>query len=87
MDLNGLENLIRQEKDKHFDLSFAFSYSTMLDGRYRKNSAFLPELIGGSADLSGSNNTKQIISKIINSKISMEIIFITELENMVWQQL
>ena len=33
-----------------------------------KISAFLPELIGGSADLSGSNNTKTNNSKIINSK-------------------
>ena len=28
----------------------------------------LPELIGGSADLSGSNNTKTGKSKVINSK-------------------
>ena len=33
-----------------------------------KISAFLPELIGWSADLSGSNNTKTNNSKIINSK-------------------
>ena len=50
-------------------------------------SNILPQLIGGSADLSGSNNTKTQSSKIINSKNLMEIIFITELENMVWQQL
>ena len=31
-------------------------------------SAILPQLIGGSADLSGSNNTKTSNSKIINSK-------------------
>ena len=31
-------------------------------------SALLPQLIGGSADLSGSNNTKTNNSKIINSK-------------------
>ena len=31
-------------------------------------SALLPQLIGGSADLSGSNNTKTKNSKIINSK-------------------
>jgi transketolase len=31
-------------------------------------SAILPQLIGGSADLSGSNNTKTNNSKIINSK-------------------
>ena len=33
-----------------------------------KISTFLPQLIGGSADLSGSNNTKTKNSKIINSK-------------------
>ena len=31
-------------------------------------STFIPQLIGGSADLSGSNNTKTKIQKIINSK-------------------
>ena len=31
-------------------------------------SAILPQLIGGSADLSGSNNTKTKNSKVINSK-------------------
>ena len=45
-----------------------------------------PQLIGGSADLSGSNNTKTNNSKVINSKILMEIIFITVLENMEWLQ-
>ncbi len=39
----------------------------------------LPELVGGSADLSGSNNTKTENSKVINAKIfseeSNEIIF------------
>ena len=52
-----------------------------------KISDFLPQLIGGSADLSGSNNTKTNNSKIINSKTLMEITFIMELESMVWQQL
>ena len=33
-----------------------------------KISSFLPQLIGGSADLSGSNNTKTNNSKVINSK-------------------
>ena len=33
-----------------------------------KISAFIPQLIGGSADLSGSNNTKTNNSKIINYK-------------------
>jgi len=46
----------------------------------------LPELIGGSADLSGSNNTKTKHSRILNLLSSMEIIFIMELENMLWQE-
>ena len=33
-----------------------------------KITSLLPQLIGGSADLSGSNNTKTNHSKIINSK-------------------
>ena len=36
----------------------------------------LPNLIGGSADLSGSNNTKTSNSITINSKNLLEIIFI-----------
>ena len=47
-------------------------------------SNILPQLIGGSADLSGSNNTKTKNSKVINSKILMEIIFIMVSESMVW---
>ena len=31
-------------------------------------SSLLPQLVGGSADLSGSNNTKTNNSKVINSK-------------------
>ena len=50
-------------------------------------SNILPELIGGSADLSGSNNTKTENSKIINAKNFSEIIFITVLESMQWVQL
>ena len=47
-------------------------------------SRFLPQLIGGSADLSGSNNTKTNNSKIINSKILMEITYTMVLESMAW---
>ena len=42
----------------------------------------LSNLIGGSADLAGSNNTKTKNHKIINQESLMEIIFIMELENM-----
>ena len=40
--------------------------------------AKLPNLIGGSADLAGSNNTKTKNHKIIKPGIFLEIIFITE---------
>ena len=67
-DLNGLENLIRQEKDKHFESKPSLATRQCSMAAIEKISAFLPEFIGGSADLSGSNNTKTNNSKIINSK-------------------
>jgi len=68
LDLNGLENLINQEKLKCFESkpSLATRQCSMI--AIEKISSFLPQLIGGSADLSGSNNTKTNNSKIINSK-------------------
>ena len=68
LDLGGLENLIRQEKDKHFESKPSLATRQCSMAAIEKISAFLPELIGGSADLSGSNNTKTNNSKIINSK-------------------
>ena len=68
LDLNGLENLIRQEKDKHFVSKPSLATRQCSMAAIEKISALLPELIGGSADLSGSNNTKTNNSKIINSK-------------------
>ncbi len=68
LDLSGLENLIRQEKDKHFESKPSLATRQCSMAAIEKISAFLPELIGGSADLSGSNNTKTNNSKIINSK-------------------
>ncbi len=68
LDLKGLENLIRQEKDKHFESKPSLATRQCSMAAIEKISAFLPELIGGSADLSGSNNTKTSNSKIINSK-------------------
>ena len=50
-------------------------------------SPHMPELIGGSADLTGSNNTKASTTKILDSKNYSEIIFIMALENMEWQLL
>ena len=68
LDLNGLENLIRQEKDKNFITKPSLATRQCSMAAIEKISAFLPGLIGGSADLSGSNNTKTNNSKIINSK-------------------
>ncbi len=68
LDLNGLENLILQEKDKYFNSKPTLATRQCSMAAIEKISAFLPKLIGGSADLSGSNNTKTNNSKIINSK-------------------
>ena len=68
LDLSGLENIIRQEKDKNFESKPSLATRQCSMKAIEKISAFLPGLIGGSADLSGSNNTKTNNSKIINSK-------------------
>ncbi len=66
--LDGLENLIQQEKIKHFDTKPSLATRQCSMAVIEKISTLLPQLIGGSADLSGSNNTKTNNSKIINSK-------------------
>ena len=68
LDLNGLENLINQEKLKHFESKPSLATRQCSMATIEKISGFLPQLIGGSADLSGSNNTKTNNSKTINSK-------------------
>ena len=66
--LKDLEDLIEKEKTKYFDAkpNLATRQCSMM--AIEKISTLLPHLIGGSADLSGSNNTKTSNSKIINSK-------------------
>ena len=68
LDLTGLENLIQQEKEKYFESKPSLATRQCSMAAIEKISAFFPQLIGGSADLSGSNNTKTNNSKIINSK-------------------
>lgn len=46
----------------------------------------LPELIGGSADLSGSNNTKHSDLSPIPRKIPLQITSTMVLENLQWQE-
>ena len=50
-------------------------------------SDYYQNLLGGSADLTGSNNTKANSMDIINKDNLMEIIYTMELENMEWQAL
>ena len=58
LDFSGLEKLIIEEKEKHFEAkpSLATRQCSMM--AIEKITSLLPQLIGGSADLSGSNNTK-----------------------------
>ena len=63
-----LENLIEKEKTKYFDTKPNLATRQCSMAAIESISAILPQLIGGSADLSGSNNTKTNNSKIINSK-------------------
>ncbi len=68
LDLSGLESLVQKEKEKYFEAKPSLATRQCSMAAIEKISAFLPQLIGGSADLSGSNNTKTNNSKIINSK-------------------
>ena len=63
-----MESLIQKEKEKYFEAKPSLATRQCSMAAIEKISAFLPQLIGGSADLSGSNNTKTNNSKIINSK-------------------
>ncbi len=68
LDLSGLESLVQKEKEKYFESKPSLATRQCSMAAIEKISAFIPQLIGGSADLSGSNNTKTNNSKIINSK-------------------
>ena len=67
-DLGDLESLIEKEKTKYFDSKPNLATRQCSMASIESISALLPQLIGGSADLSGSNNTKTNNSKIINFK-------------------
>jgi transketolase len=66
--LENLENLIEKEKTKYFESKPSLATRQCSMAAIESISGLLPQLIGGSADLSGSNNTKTNNSKIINSK-------------------
>ena len=67
--LEELENLIEKEKTKYFVSKPSLATRQCSMATIESITSLLPQLIGGSADLSGSNNTKTNNSKIINSKI------------------
>tara|TARA_B100001094_G_scaffold190078_1_gene184129 strand:+ start:318 stop:2258 length:1941 start_codon:yes stop_codon:yes gene_type:complete len=67
-DLGKLEKLIEEQKTKYFESKPSLATRQCSMAAIESISAILPQLIGGSADLSGSNNTKTNNSKIINSK-------------------
>ncbi len=66
--LKDLENLIKNEKKKYFETKPSMATRQCSSVVIKSISNILPQLIGGSADLSGSNNTKTDNSKVINSK-------------------
>ncbi|MBD1138304.1 transketolase [Pelagibacterales bacterium SAG-MED41] len=67
-ELRDLESLIEKQKQKYFEIKPDLATRQCSMAAIESISSILPQLIGGSADLSGSNNTKTNNSKIINSK-------------------
>ena len=67
-DLKNLESLIQNEKSKYFESKPSLATRQCSMASIESISSIIPQLIGGSADLSGSNNTKTNNSKIINAK-------------------
>ena len=63
-----LDKIFRDEKLKFFQTKPKMATRQCSSSIINSISNILPELIGGSADLSGSNNTKTENSKIITSK-------------------
>jgi len=63
-----VEKLINDEKAKYFESKPSMATRQCSSAAIESISSLLPQLIGGSADLSGSNNTKTKNSKAISSK-------------------
>ena len=75
---NELTKLIIKEKQKYFEEKPSLATRQCSMKTISALKTILPQLIGGSADLSGSNNTQTENSKIINSKNFEEITYIME---------
>ena len=66
--ISEIEKIIEDQKTKYYVSKPSLATRQCSMSAIESISAKLPQLIGGSADLSGSNNTKTNNSKIINSK-------------------
>ena len=66
--LKNLDQLINSEKEKYFKEKPSKATRECSSMCIEMVTKLLPEIIGGSADLSGSNNTKTQNSKVISSK-------------------
>ena len=66
--LKSLDILINNEKEKYFKEKPSKATRECSSMAIEVITKLLPEIIGGSADLSGSNNTKTKNSKVISSK-------------------
>jgi len=66
--LKNLDALINSEKEKYFNEKPSKATRECSSIAIEAVTKLLPEIIGGSADLSGSNNTKTKNSKVISSK-------------------
>jgi transketolase len=64
----NLEKLINDEKSKYFNSKPSMATRQSSAETIEVISKLIPNLIGGSADLSGSNNTKTQNSKVISAK-------------------
>ena len=68
INLKNLDSLITAEKKKYFKEKPSKATRECSSITIEELTKLLPEIIGGSADLSGSNNTKTKNSKVISSK-------------------
>ena len=66
--LKNIEDLISKEKIKYFASKPSMATRQCSQSVIESLTSLMPSIIGGSADLSGSNNTKTDNSKVISSK-------------------
>ena len=68
LNFKNLEDLIAKEKTKYFELKPSMATRQCSQSAIESVTELFSNIIGGSADLSGSNNTKAENSKVISSK-------------------